>query len=53
MAAYGDAPVHAAAPPVGFVELRTFPAVSTATHNVVNGHETGPRRGWHDDPEPP
>jgi hypothetical protein len=31
---------HALAPPVGLVEVTTFPALSTATHNEVPTHET-------------
>ena len=31
--------VHAAAPPVGLVEVTTLPVPSTATHNVVLGQE--------------
>ena len=34
------ATTHAAAPPVGSVEVITLPAASTATHRVVDGHET-------------
>src|SRR5689334_21564752 len=38
--------VHAVAPPVGFVEAATLPASSTATHRLLEGHETALR----DDP---
>jgi hypothetical protein len=32
--------VHAELPPVGFVEVTTSPAPSTATHNDADGHDT-------------
>jgi hypothetical protein len=35
---------HAAAPPVGSVEVRTLPAESTATHNEAVGHDTAVKR---------
>jgi hypothetical protein len=34
------ATLHAAAPPVGFVDVSTFPASSPATHRVSDAHET-------------
>jgi hypothetical protein len=30
---------HAALPPVGLLEVSTFPLVSTATHSDADGHE--------------
>jgi hypothetical protein len=33
------ATLHVDAPPVGPVEVMTLPALSTATHNVVEGQE--------------
>jgi hypothetical protein len=35
--------VHVLAPPVGSVEVRTFPAPSAATHSETDGHETAVR----------
>jgi hypothetical protein len=32
--------VHADAPPVGFLEVTTLPALSTATHKDADGHDT-------------
>jgi hypothetical protein len=32
--------VHALAPPVGSVDVTTFPLLSTATHNAVEEHDT-------------
>jgi hypothetical protein len=37
--------VHALVSPVGSVEVSTLPAVSTATHNDCDGHETAVRSG--------
>ena len=35
-----DDGVHADAPPVGFVDVKTFPESSTVTHSVAEAHET-------------
>ena len=32
--------VHALAPPVGLVEVKTSPTLVVATHNEIDGHDT-------------